>query len=208
MKARRWLLGVAAAVSAVLLLSGCSGITTVLDTQRALENDGFGSVSVSPKPTSNSLSVSVKVSAAPTESDVVRAAAVVWQSFHERFDTLSISVGGSGPAVRQEFTFAQMTDRFGARNPDWNSSSVESGTRNVGFVVIGVVAAVLIVAVVIILLVQRANRRRRPPWGAGPAPGQWPGQRPGPGQWPGQWPGPPPPDYPPPPPPHPPRPPG
>jgi hypothetical protein len=197
---RRWWLGVVAAGLAALLLASCSGITTVIDTQRALENAGFSSVNVSPKPTSNNLSVSVTVPGTPAESDAVRAASVVWQNFHERFDLLSVTVHGSGPSVHQDFTFAQMTEQFGARNPDWNSSSVETGTRNVGILVLGVIGGVLVIIVLIILGVQRRKRRRRSqwpggsPWPGGPPGGGWPPQ--GGGQWPGgyppgggQWPG-------------------
>jgi hypothetical protein len=203
---RRWWLGVVTAGLAAVLLASCSGITTVIDTQRALENAGFSSVSVSPKPTSNNLSVSVTVPGTPAESDAVRAASVVWQNFHERFDVLSVTVHGSGPSVHQEFTIAQLTEQFGARNPDWNSSSVATGTRNVGFLVLGVLGGVLVIVVLIIVGVQRRKRRRRSqgpgggPWPGGPPPGGWPPQ--GGGQWPsgyppggyppggvGQWPG-------------------
>lgn len=184
LRRRRWWLWAVGFILGGFVLSSCSGITTVIDTERALQNAGFGSVSVSPKPTSNGLSVSVSVSGTPAESDAVRVASVVWQNFHERFDVLGVTVHGSGATVRQEFTFAQMSEQFGARNPDWNASSVASGTRNVGLLVLAVVGGAIVVVVVIIVAVQRANRRRRPPWGGG---GPWPGAGPGSGgaQWPG-----------------------
>ena len=173
---RRWWLVVVAVVVGAIVLSSCSGITSIIDTQTALQNAGFGSVQVKPDVTANTLSVSVSVDALPVEADAQRAALVVWQSFHERFDRLSIAVHGGGQTVDDSFTFAQLEANLGTRNPSWNRTSVEAGTRYFAYLVIGVVGGVLALVVVIVLLVQRRRRRRRPP-GTGGAP--WPGYPPG-----------------------------
>ncbi len=181
-----WLLALALCAG---LAAGCSGITTLLDTQKALKDAGYGSVKVTPKPSTNNLDVSVSVNAAPTPADATQVAHIVWESFHERFDQLNVTVHGPGPSLSQSFTFAQMEEQFGSRNPAWNSSTVASGTKDLGIVVIVVIAVALLIVVAVILLVQRRNRRRGPPqW---PGPGNWPGGPPGgwPGAAPPGWPG-------------------
>ncbi len=173
---RGWRLIVVAVVTGAIVLSSCSGITSIIDTQTALQNAGFGSVQVKTDVTANTLSVSVGVDVRPVEADARRVALVVWQTFHERFDRLNIAVHGGGQTVDESFTFDQLEASLGARNPAWNRTSVEAGTRYFAYLVIGVVGGFLALVVVVVLLVQRRRRRHRPPWTGG---GPWPGYPPG-----------------------------
>lgn len=166
---RRRLLALLVVVSAGLA-AGCSALSTLVSTDRALRDAGYQSVTVSPKPSTNSLSVQVTVSAVPSSGNVSDVGRIVWRTFHESFDYVDITVHGTGPEIRQRFTFSQMMDAYGPRNPSWNSTSVKSGTARVGVTVLVGVAVVVGLIVTIILLARRRSRRRRPPW-QGPYPG-------------------------------------
>ena len=168
---RRLRLLVAAAVAALLLsgvVAGCGAIGSLVATDNALHNLGYQSVQVSPKPETNSVDASVKVNATPTQANAHDVAGVVWSTFHESFDYLYVTVHGNGPDVRQQYSFEQMVQTFGPRNPAWNRTSVKGGITRIGAGVIVALAVAALLVVGIILLVQRRNRRRKPPWPGGP----------------------------------------
>lgn len=179
---KRRLLALLLVVSAGLV-AGCSALNTLVSTDRALRDAGYQSVTVSPKPSTNSLSVQVTVSAVPSSGNVSDVGRIVWSTFHESFDYVDITVHGTGPEIRQRFTFSQMVDAYGQRNPSWNSTSVKSGTARVGVIVLVGVVVVVGLVVGIVLLARRRSRRRRPPW-QGPFPG---GGYPGSGYPPGPY---------------------
>lgn len=178
---RRRLLLVLAAALVLAGVAGCGTIGSLVNTDTALHDAGYQSVKVSPKPQSNSVDVSVKVDATPALGNAHDVAGIVWRSFHERFDYVTITVHGNGPDVQQEYSFPQMVQSFGARNPAWNRTSVKGGLTRIGAGVFIAVAVAAGLIVAIVLLVQRRNRRRRPPWTGGPGWGPgWGGPPPGP----------------------------
>ncbi len=188
--ARRWrsrgglsvLAVLAVLAAAALTLGGCTVVSALLDTQQALQRDGFQSVSVNYKFMTNGdgVTVSVAVGAPATPADVNRAAEVVWQHLHERFDFLQVSVHGTGSgagALQQaRYTFADMEAMFGARNPSWNKTSIRSSAEHLGVAVLIGIVAVVAVIVGIAVTLRRRKRRRRPPrvGGGGTGAPLWP----------------------------------
>jgi hypothetical protein len=176
------------AVALTVAVAGCSALSTLLHTQNALTNAGYKSAHVSSSFSGDvsTVKASVTVDSVPTTSDANDVAKVVWQSFHERFDYLEVTVHGSGSTVQQEYTFEQLQTAFGARNPAWNRTTVRSAYHAVGVeIVIGLVVLALLV-VLIVVLVTRGRRRKRAvagwPYGApyGPGGPYVPGGAPGP----------------------------
>jgi hypothetical protein len=98
----RWLL---VAVALTVVVAGCSALTNVVHTQNALNDAGYNSAHVSSSfsGSSSTVKVSVSVDAVPAVSDADRVAQVVWQSFHERFNYLHVTVYGSGSSVAQQY---------------------------------------------------------------------------------------------------------
>jgi hypothetical protein len=168
---RLWLV-VAMLSGLALVLGGCSALSSLLSTRDGLRNAGYQSVSV--KPSGNDLDTTVTVNALPSQDDVHGVAGVVWNDFHERFDNLNITVHGQGQTLRQSLSFDEVQQMFGPRNPAWNRTTITGATKQLGFVVLGVVAVVVVIVVVIIVLVVRRKRRRRPqpPWTPYPPYGQ------------------------------------
>ncbi len=160
---RRRLSWLAAAALAVCLLAACSTVSSLIDTTRALQAAGYQSVHVGFHSPGNKLSVSVSLAHVPVPGDTDGVAQVVWSSFHEHFDELTVKVSGSGPAVSRTYAFSEMVTQFGSRNPSWDSTSIDSGVKQLGVVTIGIVVGLFVVVLVIVLLVLRRNRRRRPP---------------------------------------------
>ena len=189
---RRHLLPGVAALLAIIALTGCSSIHTLIDTDRALRDAGYQSVNVSPKVNDNSVDVQVTVAAVPSSANAQDVARIVWGTFRERFDQLRVTVHGQGQAFHQDYTFAQMEQSFGARNPAWNHTSVKSGAKELGVLVIVGILVLAGLVVGTVLLIQRRNRRRRPPFPGGPGGpfpgGGYPGPYPSGGGYPGPYP--------------------
>ncbi len=188
-----------ALVAAAALLAGCSALSALLDTQQALQDAGYQSVHVGfhTNGSADDIDVSVTVSAAPSQADAVNVASVVWARLHERFDFLDVTVHGTGSAVTNDFSFDELQQMFGPRNPSWNQTTVAAGNQQLGFIIIGVLAAIALAIVAGAVFFTRRRRRRAPPgWPGGPGglgPAAWPGGPPQPG-WPGGppqpgWPG-------------------
>jgi hypothetical protein len=170
-------------ILAAVLLGACGGtIGATLSLQHSLEDNGYGSVHVSPS--GNSLKVSVSVAAVPSQSNLRSVAQIVWADFHETFDYCDVTIHGEGPDYAQDLSFGEMQQAFGARNPSWNRTSIQTSTEELGgFIIGGVVVLVVIIVVIIVMSRRRKRRRAYQQWGGGP--GQpWAG---GPGQ---QWAGP------------------
>jgi hypothetical protein len=206
----RWLAGVVVLFGAVALLGGCGVVSAMLDTQQGLRDAGFQSVHVGfhDNGSADDVDVSVTVSAEPTQNDTVNVASVVWAKLHERFDNLAVTVHGDGSSVSRRFTFDELQQTFGARNPSYNSTTVAGGVKRLGFEVLGGLAVLAIAVVLTAILLTRRRKRNRqmawPGWSAGASPagmaGQplWPGGPPspypgGPGAFPPAAPPPPPP---------------
>ncbi|HUE58608.1 MAG TPA: hypothetical protein VMO88_03425 [Acidimicrobiales bacterium] len=166
-----WPLVAVGAVMAVLL-GGCGPITSMYDTQQALRDAGYQSVSVSFNyRNADEVKVSVTVNAAPSATNANDVAGIVWQKFHERFSLLALTVHGSGPALTRDYSYADLVSLFGPRNPAYDRTSLSSATNRLGVIAIIVVVVLIAAVVFIVVMVTRRRRRRRPPsWPAGGPP--------------------------------------
>jgi hypothetical protein len=199
---RRVGLALLAVVLAAGLLAGCGTVSALVDTTNALRSAGYSSPNVSIDANNDAIDVSVAAAVAPTPTVARDVARVVWNSFHERFDVLDVTVHGSGPDVTASYSFDQLVQLFGARPAAWNRTSVRSGALQAGVVTIVVVAVVVALAVVVVVLALRHRRSRRalagygfPGFPGGGPPGSYPPAGPPPGSYPPY--GPPPGSYPP-----------
>jgi len=176
---RRWPVVFLALLAVTVLAAGCSALSALIDTQQALQNAGYQSVHVGfhANGQADDVDVSVTVSAAATQSDALNVASVVWAHLHERFDDLDVTVHGTGPSVTTDYSFGNLQQTFGPRNPSWDKTTVAAGTEQVGFVIIGAIVAIGVTIAVVAILVTRARRRRRGPpgWPGGQGPPGWPG---------------------------------
>jgi hypothetical protein len=200
---RRWFVA-AALLGAAMLLGGCGVISAILDTQQGLKDAGYQSVHVGFHDNGGAYNIdaTVTVAAAPTQTDAVNVASVVWAKLHERFDNLDVTVHGDGTSVSRRFTFEEMQQTFGARKPSYNSTTVADSVKQLGFGVLGGLAFIGVVIAVVIVLTTRKRRRKRQAawagWPGGPA-GYWAPGQPAPGPaWPAApgWPSAPPPGAP------------
>lgn len=170
-------------VASLVALGGCSAVSTLFDTENALRDAGYQSVSVhaSFSGSVSTIDVSVKVYAFPTTGTASDVAGIVWQKFHERFDYLHVTVHGDGSTLSQTYTFDQVQQLFGPRNPSWNRTSVKSAYTDVFLeVVVGVVALGLIIVGIVLLTTRRRRRQRAAGWAGGPG---WVPYGPGPGPY-------------------------
>ena len=180
-----------------LVLSGCGPIGATLDTQTALRNAGYQSVSVTfSVGNSDEVKTSVTVNAVPSEGNARDVASIVWQKFHERFSLLAVTVHGSGPALARGYSYAELVSLFGPRNPAYDRTSLSSATARLGVIIIVVLVVLAAAVVFVIVMVTRRRRRRPPTWPGGgppwmqggPPPGGGPpwvqgGPAPGGGRW-------------------------
>ena len=182
-RARVWL-GFALIGVLALVLSGCGPIGATLDTQTALRNAGYQSVSVTfSVGNADEVKTSVTVNAVPSDSNANDVARIVWQKFHERFSLLAVTVHGSGPALTRDYSYSELVSLFGPRNPAYDRTSLSSATARLGVIII-VVLVVLVAAVVFVIVMVTRRRRRRPPtWPGGGPPWMQGGPPPGGGPW-------------------------
>ena len=168
---RRRALLLAVLAFACLLLAGCTAVTTLINTEQALRDAGYQSVSVGFHVGSgDEVDVSVKVAAPASDAAARDVAHVVWNHFHERFEWLHVTVHGSNStSVFRVYQYQDLVALFGPRNPAWDRTSVRSATTRLGVIVVGAVAVVVLVVVVVVIVATR--RRRRGPGGPFP-PGQ------------------------------------
>ena len=169
-RARGFVLLVVVGISS-LLLAGCTAVTSLIDTDQALRDAGYQSVSVNFNMGSgDEVDASVKVSAQATDSDAQDVARIVWNRFHERFQWLHVTVDGTGGTrVFRVYAHQDLVALFGARNPAWDRTTVRTATERLGVVVIAVVGLVVLAVVLVIVLTRR--RRRGGPGGGYPGSG-------------------------------------
>ena len=156
----------------VALLGGCGPISATIDTEQALTNAGYQSVSVNfSVGNGDEVKVGVHVNAPPSQTNSDDVARIVWQKFHERFAVLAVTVHGTAPAFQRGYSRADLVSMFGPRNPAYDKTSVTSATERLGLIVIIVVVLLIASAVLIVVLVRRGRRdRQRPPWSPGGPP--------------------------------------
>jgi hypothetical protein len=169
----RRLVLVVLAVLAAAALSGCGPVTSLVSTDNALNNAGFQSSRLTFS--GNSIDVSVTVAAPPAPSDVDQVLSIVWSHFHERFDSVQVNVHGTGTTLSQEYTFDEVQQKLGPRDPAWNRTTITGAAGQAAAIVFGTLFGAAIIVVAVVLLVTRRNRRRRPPWpgGTGGPGGAW-----------------------------------
>jgi len=182
----RWVAGVLALFGLVALLGSCGVVSNLLDTQQGLRDAGYQSVHVGfhDNGGADNIDASVTVAAEPTQEDALNVASVVWAKLHERLDNLSVTVHGNGTSVSHQFTFDELQQAFGPRNPSYNSTTVAGGVRQLGFEVLAALAAIGAIVAVVAILITRKRRRTRGTRMAG-----WPAVAPGPGAPAAGWPG-------------------
>ena len=187
---------VIALLVAMVGVAGCGVISSMVDTEQALQAAGYQSVSVhySFPGSGDRVDVHVSVAAPPTQGDVRDVASVVWHHLQNRFRILNVSVRGTGSGGGQvasaSYSFPALQALFGPRNPSWNSTSIRQSAEHLGFAILAGIGLIGAVVAVVAVVMTRRNRRRRSPWGGGPpwsggggAP-MWP---PPPGPPPGYW---------------------
>jgi hypothetical protein len=172
-RARLWV-AVALLASVVALAGGCGPIAATIDTESALRDAGYQSVSVNfSVGNTDEVRVSVTVSAEPALSHADDVAHIVWDKFHERFSLLAVTVHGSGPTVTRDYSYSDLVSLFGPRNPAYDRTSLTSATTRLGVIVIIVVIVLIAAVIVTVVLVTRRRRRRPPPWPPGPPGAPW-----------------------------------
>jgi hypothetical protein len=170
---------------ATVVLSACSGaVGSLIRADDALRQSGYQSARVTPTTgfgasTANGLSVSASLNEPPTAGDVRQVAGIIWNDVRVRFDDVAITLHGGGQTTRATYTFAQLQQAFGARNPAWNKTTLRSSVTHLGvYILLGFLGLVAVVVLVAVLAVQRSRRRRPPP---PPFDAGWPGSPPGQG---------------------------
>jgi hypothetical protein len=187
---------VVAVLVAMVVLSACSGaIGSLIRADDALRQSGYQSAQVSPttgfgSSTANGLSVSASLNEPPTAGDLRQVAGIIWNDVRVRFDDVAITLHGGGRTTRASYTFAQLQQAFGARNPAWNRTTLRSSVTHLGvYILLGFLGLVAVVALIATLAVRRSRRNRLPPPPPPSPPGPWypsgppPGYPPGGGHW-------------------------
>jgi hypothetical protein len=106
-----------------LALAGCSSYPSTGVTPEALGRIGFRPVKLTPGRT-----VRVHLGIASlTQGDANEAAGVVWTTLPFRFDRLDVTVDAPGGGEEHTFTHAQLTARFGPRDPSLDRRTYSRG---------------------------------------------------------------------------------
>ena len=138
-----------AAVSALVLLGGCSAIRATFDTDQALHRAGFSRASVTAHINNSFTTVEVE---GVDSGDGERAAGVVWRTFRYRID--AIVVGGD------TFARPQLLELFGPRDPAYDRRTFGGELTRIGKAILAAVGAgALVIAGVLVLLIFYFIRR-------------------------------------------------
>ncbi|HEX8865847.1 MAG TPA: hypothetical protein VF821_09350 [Lentzea sp.] len=153
-------------------LAGCGAIADLASLQTRLQDAGYQNVSMYHH--SDNGTDTLEITAAGSDPD--KAAEIVWDTYPEHLDHLSITLSGSGKA----YTEAELRDAFGERQvtekPDDDTDIMKS---LVTWLIVAAVVFLLIVIgviVLIVVLVRRSRRRRaqQPPLYPPQPPQAWP----------------------------------
>lgn len=176
----RGLAVVAAAVAALAVLAGCSTIRGLIRTEEALARAGFSDADVTTSSDSgfDQVEITVRPPASGTAPDASAetAARVVWTTFPLRFDLLRVSLSGSADGFVATYTYGEMAEIFGPRDPDLDEKDVggELVRAGLGVMIVLAVGGMLFLAAVVLAIVYgvRTSRRRAaaapPPWPPAP----------------------------------------
>jgi hypothetical protein len=176
--ARRLVVLVVSLFVVTLGLGGCAGVVGgLLTTQSDIRSDGYSSVKLSFVDSETNLTVSATSSSTATTADVKAVAQIVWRSFHLRFGDLTVKVHSGSAERQQTFTFTELQQIFGPRDPAYNKTSVRESFEHFGLVVLIIIVVVVVLVVLLILwIVHRRRKKNRmaaqpPPWGQTQGPG-------------------------------------
>ncbi len=178
-RARRPGAALVVALVGLVALAACSTVRGLLDTERALERAGYTQVDVGFSSANGFDQVEVGLVPAPTELSEVdaddeaeRAAEVVWTVFPLRFDLLRIELLESSDGAVSTFTYGEMDELFGPRDPALDEKALGDDVvrTGVGIAVVLAVGGLLFLGALVlaVVLIVRASRRRKgispPPW--------------------------------------------
>jgi hypothetical protein len=165
-----------AALTAILLLAGCTTVRGLLDTEQALDRAGYTDIDVGFNTDEGFDQVEItlrpEVIGSDADEEAERAAEVVWDVFPLRFDLLRIDFLGPAEDEAHTFTYSEMAEIFGPRAPQLDEKELGDDVvrTGVGIAVVLVVGGLLFLAAVVLAIVMgvRSSRRRQsrgvPPW--------------------------------------------
>jgi hypothetical protein len=165
-----------ALLTGIVLLTACTTIRGLVDTEDALKRAGFTEVDVGFSSAEGFDQVEVTVGPASSEggpdAQADQAATVVWTTFPLRFDLLRVELLAPYQGAVTTYTYGEMEEIFGPRPPGLDDKELGDDVVRTGVIV----AAVLVgggllfvaAATLAIVLGVRASRRRKsvtpPPW--------------------------------------------
>jgi len=167
------------AVVALVVLTACTTIRGLIDTENALDRAGFSDVDVGFDSAEGFDQVQITVrpesTAGGAEAQARQAAKVVWTTFPLRFDLLRVELLDPFEGSVTTYTYgemAELTETFGARDPKLDEKALGDDLvrTGLGIAVALAIGGVLFLAAVVIAIVMgvRTSRRRKamtpPPW--------------------------------------------
>jgi hypothetical protein len=181
--------GLGLVVVAILLLTGCTTVRGLLDTEQALDRAGYTDIDVgfSTEEGFDQVEITLRpeiVGEDPAE-EAERAADVVWDVFPLQFDLLRIEFLGPAEDEAHTFTYSEMREIFGPRDPELDEKELGDDVvrTGVGIAIVLAVGGLLFLIAVVLAIVMgvRSSRRRQsrtpPPWPpvvrSGDAPPNW-----------------------------------
>jgi hypothetical protein len=165
---------VVAVTALVLVVAGCGVVEAMLDSEEALQREGFSNPSVGLESANGSDFVNVTYDAGPHESVVdndLAAAAVIWRTVPYRFDRVVID--------GRAYTRFRLERELGARDPALDEETISHELRDIGIRALLIVAAIGIAVIgtiiLIVVLVVRSRKRHTMPMfsAAVRGPGDW-----------------------------------
>ncbi|HVF13669.1 MAG TPA: hypothetical protein VM942_03665 [Acidimicrobiales bacterium] len=161
----------------LLLLGACTTIRGLIETEEALTGAGYTDVEMGFDSAEgfNQIDINVRPPSSAegdAEDAAERAAEVVWNTFPLRFDILRVDLLGPFEGFRTTYTYGEMAEIFGARDPALDEKELGDDVvrTGVGVAVVLLVGGLLFVGAVVLAIVLgvRASRRRKsvtpPPW--------------------------------------------
>ncbi|MFI6099938.1 hypothetical protein ACIA8G_30685 [Lentzea sp. NPDC051213] len=163
----------------LLLLSatlvGCGVIADLGALQNRLKDVGYTDITSYHESINGTDRVRVTASSADPASSAEEIAEILWDTYPEHVDQVSITLNGVTEGYTEDDLRAAFGDRQVTEKPDGDS---DVGTVIITWVIVGVVVFLLFAGgliTLIVVLVRRSNRRRaqQPPYYPPPPPG-WP----------------------------------
>lgn len=139
-------------------LAGCAVLDNVLSLRTRVQEAGYTNVSVFHRTHNGTDTLEITASAEDPAHDAEQVAEIVWDTYPEHVDKLSIMLNGS----RQNYAEADLRDAFGERQvtekPEDDAAVMKSVMT---WLIVGLVVFLLLIVGVIILIVFLVRRSRR-----------------------------------------------